>query len=64
MYAAFRMWNTYNQCCFERYNLIISAITESNSCQEEVNQAIGWSQTVDGTTDIQACPNDKEIGKT
>ena len=58
------VWNWNDQRDFERNNFIISALTESNSCQEEVNQAIRWSQTVDGATDIQACPNDKEIGKT
>ena len=41
---------------------VVVEITESNSCQAEVNQGIRWSQTVDGVMDIQPCPNDKEIG--
>ena len=41
----------------------VADLTESNSCPAEVNQAIVWSKTVGGASDIQACPNDKEIGK-
>ena len=52
-----------NKRDFNGNNLMILDLTETNSCQEEINQAIRWSQTVDGATDIQACPNDKEIGK-